>query len=247
MTTSLIETMRISTPSKEGVLQASKWQHVRMLLDPSELREFFQHLNYFYLVNIAKVCKKEDVIVNVGIVIDAYSEYITALKAVDKFDDKQYRQTFSLALSKSLDPFYLMEVKEDCFLVKLTQPIIRMQLFSFHYIEEEKQFISTQNSKSSISWGLEFSFPQFYQDVDTCQPIEVLKDKDNLNTQVFKILQRWAREFTMPVPFIIHKNKHVAPFRLGKKCAPWINGYRTMQRHGLEILDPHANRSDNNR
>lgn len=247
MTTSHIETINISTPSKEGILQASKWQHVRMLLDSSELEKLFESLNSFYLVNIAKVCGKEEVVVNTRSVFQAYDRYIAALKSEDKFDDKLYRQMFSLALSKGLEPFYLMQVKEDAFLAKITQPIIRMQLFSFHYIEEEKQFVSTQNREHSISWGLEFSFPQFYQDIHTCQPIEVLKDKDNYNTKLFKIIQKWAREYTLPASCFIHKSKHIAPFKLGKKCLEWINGYPTMQRHGLEILDHHANRSDNSR
>lgn len=247
MTTTLINQMKISTPSQEGVLQASKWQHIRMLLDCSELEVLFEILHPFYLLNIAKVCLKEEVIIDVQTILHLYRDYIADLKNKEVLNETFYRTTFCLALSKNLDPFYLMKVKESSFLVKLTKPIIRMQLFSFHYIEEENQFVTTQNIEKSISWGLEFSFPQFYQDPDTCQPIEVLKDKDNPNTQLFKAIQKWVRSFTEPVPFRIHKNKHIAPFRLGKKCFEWINGYQAMQRHGLEIVDHHANRSNNDR
>jgi hypothetical protein len=245
--TSPIETIEISTPSKEGVLQASKWQHIRALIDPSECEELFKVLGSFYLVNTAKVCKKEEILVDIQAVIYSYREYIAALKATDHFEDQKYKACFSLALSRGLEPFYLMKVKEEAFLVKLKEPAIRMQLYSFHYIEEEKQFVSTQHRQEPISWGLEFSFPQFYQDTSTCQPIEVLKNKDNPNTKLFKMIQQWTRDFTVPAPFTIHKNKHIAPFRLGKKCFEWVNEYSTMRRHGLEILDHYANRSDNNR
>lgn len=247
MTLDLLKTIRISTPAKEGVMQASKWLYLRMLIDPVEFKELLVLLEDVHFLNMARVCIKEDIFVEPSKLASQYDHYISLLKREEIVDDRAYRPHFSLAISKTLLPFYLMQVKTESFLVKLVEPIIRMQLFSFQYIQEQQRFISTYSIENSISWGLEFSFPQFYQDVDTCQPVEILKNKANLNTQLFKSLQKWTREATVPVPFIIDENKEIAPFRLGKKCFEWINLYAGMRKHGLKIVDSHANRSDNNR
>jgi hypothetical protein len=247
MTTSRIETLKVSTPSQEGVLHASKWQHLRMLVSVCEFQALLERLGACYFVNVAKVCKVEESFVTKEKLLELYEQYLKALKEEKAFEDHSYKQQFSLALSSDLTPFYLMQVREEEVLVKLKTPAIRMQLFNFHYIEEENKFVFTQYRQESIPWGLEFSFPQFYQDPDTCQPVEILKDKQHPNTQLFKLIQQWMRDFTSPTAFMIHQNKQVAPFRLGKKCLMWINEYPSLRKQGLQVWDHHAHRSDHNR
>lgn len=233
----------ISTLTKEGSLQASKWQHVRMLLDPVELRELIGLISPCFFVNVAKIGKSHEFLIEAETLLTYYLQYI---KSLQESSEKPVDKTrFSLALSKTLDPFYAMAIKEDQFLIKMKTPAIRMQLFQWHYLEETKQFITTAQLSQGLSWGLEFSFPQFYQDPKTYQPIEILKDLSNPNTQIFKQIQKWARSNTEPASFSLHHEKLIAPFKIGKKCLPWIQSYCSLRSRGWEVY--HADRNCDHR
>jgi len=233
----------ISTLSKEGTLQASKWLHVRMLLDQEELQELVSLIAPCFFVNVAKIGQSDELLIEVDTLLAHYREYIKGLQnPLEKGVDKT---RFSLALSKTLDPFYAMAIKDQQFLIKMKTPVIRVQLFQWHYVEETKQFITTAQLSQGLSWGLEFSFPQFYQDPKTYQPVEILKDLSNPNTQMFKQIQKWARSKTEPASFLIHQEKLIAPFKIGKKCLPWIQSYCSLRSRGWEVY--HADRNCDHR
>ena len=91
------------------------------------------------------------------------------------------------------------------------------------------------HSKEAITWGLQFSFPQIYSNSIKNEVVEVYKDKNYTNTQLFKELAVWMRRQTLPTPFM-YKNKRInAQFRLGKKCINWINTHAQLAHTGLTI------------
>lgn len=237
----IIPSLPISHPSQEKALQASKWMYIRMLLDPEELIDLFSKITPAFLLNISTVCRYNSIMTSTQELIDVYTQYIQSLQEGRGYQD--YTKALSWALSSTLDPFYLMQLQEERFLVKLKKPVIRMQHFHFHYIFEQHSFILTHHAEHSIAWGLEFSFPQFYQDAHTCLPVEVFKNHHYPNTQVFKMMQKWVRDYTVPVPFIMDGNKKVAPFRLGKKCFKWIHLYPDLRKRGLAVY-AHRNHHD---
>lgn len=244
MTLNLIEEIPVSHPSKEGSLQAAKWMYLRMLIDPSELRAFFDSIAPMFLVNISSVCLKEQLVISLEEFFYLYEEYINSLKKGITGSVKTKIQQGSWGLSKTLSPFYLMQFQDERFLAKLKTPVIRIKHFDFHHIPEQNAFIFTHHKEHSIPWGLECSFPQFYQDPVTHLPVEILKNHEDPNTRVFKSMQKWVRDSTLPVPFMVEGHKKVVPFRLGKKCFEWINLYPELRNRGLKLYE---HRSDYDR
>lgn len=220
-------TIPVSTASKETSLKASKWLHVRMLLTPEELSDLLNQLGECYFVNIAKICKKDEVLLSTSTVLSDYTNYLD--------NPKDYRNRMSVALSKDLSPFYLIQVQENSVLCKLKTPAVRMQAFDFVYVAEQKEFFMS-HSLNATSWGIEFSFPQFYEDPVTKAPIEIFKDKLNPNTILFKALQGFSRNFTKPAAFLFQGEKIIAPFRIGKKVINLVSHYESLKQVGLEVV-----------
>lgn len=237
MTLDLLNTLPITAMKNERSAQASKWMHVRALLDVSELQELLMQSVPCFLVNIASVCSKDQMLTTSEQLINIYAGYIAALQQGDRQHIQSYKKQLCFALSKTLDIFYLMQLQAEKFLIKPKIPAIRMQQFHFHYIADQDDFVTTYNLDHSISWGLEWSFPQFYQDPETYLPVEIFKDSTHPNTQLFKSIQKWMRDHTLPVPFLIEGKKKIAPFRIGKKCFEWINLYPSLSNRGLKIYE----------
>jgi hypothetical protein len=237
MTLDPLSALPMASIKNERSVQASKWMHIRVLLDVSELQELLTHSAPCFLVNIASVCGKDQMLTTPEQLIKIYADYIVALQQGGRQHIQSYKKQLCCALSRTLDPFYLIQLQVEKFLVKLKTPAIRMQQFHFHYIADQDDFLTTYNLDHSISWGLELSFPQFYQDPETCLPVEIFKDVIHPNTQLFKAMQKWMRDHTLPVPFLIEGQKKVAPFRIGKKCFEWINLYPSLSNKGLKIYE----------
>ncbi len=56
-------------------------------------------------------------------------------------------------------------------------------------------------SRKSVTWGLQFSYPQLYQDPRTRQIFKVTDTPEFPNTALFSKLQKWIRSETLPTPF----------------------------------------------
>ncbi|MBM3192516.1 MAG: hypothetical protein FJZ63_07715 [Chlamydiae bacterium] len=223
---------------KPITLHASKWQQVAVLLDVSELQELLRILSPCHLVNVGKKVAEEQVLITQEQLLFFYQAYVLSLQGKDQAP----KNLLPLALSKTLDPFYAFYVNEGHLLVQQKTPCIRVQIFEWFYLGDTEQFITKAPSSRGISWGLSFSFPQFYQDAETCQPIEILKNPKDLNTQLFKEIQKWVRREALMASFDIKGKKKVAPFKIGKKCLSWINCHQALSG---EIV--YADRSDHYR
>ncbi len=209
--------LRISNPSVEGTLRVSKWIKIQVLLDLSEMEELIQHLQPFHCLDTSRVVSSFS-----HDFLEDYKNYLETLKDPIK----------SCVWTTSLDPLYAMKVGEEKYLIKSLMPTIQIQAHQFFYSDLDKKFHPMVLSKDSISWGVQFSYPQLYQDPKT-QAFH--KCTDLQNTHLFLKLSKWLRVYSCPTPFMVEGRKVNVPIRIGKKVFLWIKDHPQMRQRGLEV------------
>lgn len=215
--------MHISHPKIEGKFQASKWLSHRALLDSGEMAALLSSLPPFKIYNVSEVVDFEESRISVDDFLIKYIDYVTSLKAGLIPDITSYKPYFSAAFSVDPEALYAMEVKEGKYIMRIKKPVIQLSLHHFTFSLEENSFHSMVHSKSAISWGLQFAYPQLYSNSIDNDVIEAFKDSTYPNTVLFKTLAKWMRAHTTPTPFIVDGKSINATFRLGKKSQKWIN------------------------
>lgn len=212
----------LSSLEKEGKFQASKWMHVRLFLSKKELEALFHHLGSFDLVSLSKLSSIEDLIIAPDLFFSLYQEYLLALKRGQKTDKK----VFSLAMVEDPESLFFAQLKPSLFAARLKKPCIQISLVEFSYDEELGECFFNQHAKDGISCGLQFSFPQFYEDPETRKQNVHFKDLSFSHTALFKALQQWMRNHTKPLSLYKGKNVIKTGIRVGLD--------------GAELLKEHA-------
>lgn len=229
-------TFRISCARQEGLLQVSKWIKVQLLLDQQEIVDLLKKLEPFYLVAVSKPVKEQNSLLEQKDFLEAYSGYIQALKKGRVAQDTQFKEYFSCAMTRSKELFYAMPVSEERFLIKPILPVIQMQMHQFLFSATEKMFYPMVFGQKTVSWGMQFSYPQFYQDPKTKEIMRVIKKELFPNTELFALLMKWVRQFTIPTPFLVEEKRINATIRIGKKCMSWIHLHPQLHELGLKVL-----------
>ncbi len=227
--------MLLSHPKVEGQLQASKWLSHRALLDTREIVSLFKALPSFSIYNVSELVNLHEARISTEDFLAKYIDYITSLKAGLFPDEEHIKPYFSSAFSAEEDPLYAMEVKEGKYIIKVKKPVVQLSLHHFTFSEEQMAFHSMVHSKHSITWGIQFAYPQLYSNSITNDVVEVYKNPDIPNTKLFKTLAKWMRENTTPAPFMVGETPLNATFRLGKKCKSWIHEHSQLAISGLSI------------
>ena len=191
-------------------MQVAKWLRVQALLSLAEMRELIEELQCG-LYNVSSV-QPDDQPMSVELFLDAYGTYIEGLKKGAITPNKVY---FSAALSK--EPLLAKQVGEGRYLFRANQPVIQLQYHTFAVVDGKCKPMVL--GKESVSWGLQFSFPQIAMDTDgIChKPLRTTE-----NGKMFLQLQKWMRGLTTPTSFVINGEKKTFPIRLGKMCTEWI-------------------------
>jgi hypothetical protein len=112
--------------------------------------------------------------------------------------------------------------------------VIQLQYHCFDYSPFDGEVRSMVYGQEAISWGLQFSYPQLYIDPHSKDICETNKS-DAANTQLFRKLQRWLRQYSVPTPFIADGKRFNAPIRIGRGCLPWLQRHPQLKDHGLAI------------
>lgn len=227
---------RISTPQADPPLEASKWQTVGALLDPSELAELFVALEnpvYYFMGSIypfeAFSGQKEEF-------FKVYDEYINNLKNGKTLDDSLPRRCFTAMIATSVDALYLADVGKGEGILRAITPTIFLQHHKFAYSHLDHEVRSMVYGIDTITWGVQFSYPQLFIDSKTkaiCNTAEVSLP----NTQLFRQLQRWMRRHTLPTSFEVDDQRVNTAIRIGKACLPWINNHPQLTAQGLRVID----------
>lgn len=227
---------RVSSPSQEGLLQVSKWIKVQVLLDQEEVVDLFKKLDPFYLIAVSKPVKEQNALLSQNDFLQAHLEYIQSLKKGKVIQGSCFRECFSCAMTRSKEVFYAMPVSEERLLIKPVLPVIQMQMHQFLFSSMDKVFYPMILGQKTVNWGIQFSYPQFYQDPKTKEIIRVIKKDLFPNTELFALLMKWIRQFTIPTPFLVEDERINATIRIGKKCMSWIHLHPQLQELGIKVL-----------
>lgn len=232
------ESLKLEIRPAQGALQASKWLQLQMLISAEELRELFEELGPLYLVKNSAIAPMEELILTREQFLERYASYIAALMRGELPDLKSYRRSFTLIATEALDALFANRVEEERYLVKVARPIVQIQAHAIHYSKLEKKFRSMVFGPDSITWGLQFSYPQIYQDPETMRIEKANEEGGCRNAALFRSIQKWTRGATEPTPFVAEGERINVPMRLGKGCFSWINSHPQLREcKGIEVID----------
>ena len=219
----------------EGALKISKTLKIPVLLDVQEMRGLLSAIEGAHLYLIQGVCKKNEGILTPADFVEIYSSYISALKKGERPAQAPFRAPFASVLSISSDILYSIAIDEESHLIKASRPPIQLQTNRITYSVEDSTFRSQLFGEGGIEWGVQFSYPQLYQDPKTQDILEVDETPLFPNTRAFRTLQRWIRYNTLPTPFIVEGQRINASIRLGKECFSWIGRHAGLKERGIVI------------
>lgn len=217
--------------------QASKWLKYPILLDLSEMELLLQDLGEFWIFQTSIVTPINQEILSRQDFLTAYQSYVESLKKGMMPDLQALRPPFSSVLSRTSEALYAVPISEHEQLVKICKPVIQLQPHQFAYSPVDGKFHSMVWGSESITWGIQFSYPQLYQD----EELQVFKVDDSPrfpNTSLFRLLQKWIRYHTIATPFLVNSRQINVPIRIGKDCLKWIHTHPQLKSKGLEILKP---------
>ncbi len=225
-------TLRISSPAAEGVYQGSKYLKHHVLCDADELALLFEGGAPFWLYQLTGLGDGEAI--DPQRFIEAYRSWIEELKEGRVPTDGALRKVLATAMTAEPEALWKQEVPGGRYIVKMGRPVIQIQAHFFTYSPIDEVFRPMTMGTGSIFWGLQFSYPQIYQDPKTMEFFEV---EESPNTELFQKIKQWARDTTRATPFIVNGKKTNVPIRLGKNCFSWIGSHPQLaeQKIGVEV------------
>lgn len=215
-------------------LRASKWLTCPVLLDIPEMQKLLDDLGVFWMFPLGGLIPIDQEQITKKEFIEVYSSYVSALKEGNRPNEDLFRRCFTSAWTVAVDHLYAVRVADGKEIIKIDKPIVQLQHHTCEYSTDDKKFRSMVFGVESMTWGIQFSYPQLYQDkqLDTHQVDESPRFP---NTAFFRALQRWMRQHTIPTPFIVEGKRVNVPIRLGKQCLDWINNHPQLAQRGLSV------------
>lgn len=222
--------LRIS--SQEPPIQVSKWLTCPILIDTDEMMSLFHALGPFYIYSTSGITKLGQGEISQTDFLNGYNHYISSLKNGIMPNEIESRLLFSTIFTTSTDTLYAVPIEPDQQLIRTSQPVIQLQPHRVSFSKIDGKFRSMTFGPDTISWGIQFSYPQLMQDMD-----KKIRQIDSLfpNTELFHSLQKWVRHHTLPTPLVAGEKKTNVPIRLGKNCFIWINQHPQLKELGLKV------------
>lgn len=222
--------LRVSTPEKEGVYQASKYLKYQVLCEVDELARLLESLSPFSMYHLTGLSNGEEL--ESEVFLSAYGSWIQELKEGRIPKDEDLRKVLACAWTKEREALWKQEVPGNKYIIKMAKPLVQVQAHFFTYSSLDEIFRPMSMGPNQIFWGLQFSFPQIYQHPKTMELLEV---EEELNCELFKKIKLWVREETRATPFIVSGKKTNVPIRLGKSCFSWINSHKQLQEQKIGV------------
>lgn len=227
--------LRESTPQQEGVMRVSRFLSVQALLDTSEMEKLLTTLQPFHIVIGGAVSEKGKGEVSPTSFLAVYRDYVEALKAGKLPEETHYRERFSDFWTVDTDILYAIPVAGGSQVIRTTRPVLQLQAHSMSYSARDGKFRPHVLGKECIVWGIQFTYPQIYQDPKTGS-IQKLGPKDDFpNALLFKNLQRSLRSLSTPTPFLVEGRRINVPMRLGKACRSWIHAHPQLKEKNITV------------
>ena len=228
--------LRESTPEQEGLLKVSKFLSLQVLIDDTEMEQLVASLPSFQIIAANGVTEQGKGEVNPKDFLQTHASYIDVLKNGELPDPKDYRARFYDSWTVDTDLLYAVPVGDRQQLIKSTKPLIQLQAHQIAYAQSDGRFRPMGMGKNAITWGIQFSYPQLYQDPKTQELEKVDQSERFPNTSLFRKLQQWVRKNTVPTPFEVDSKRSNVPMRLGKQCLEWINQHPQLREQGIRVL-----------
>lgn len=231
---------RLCTVNNQQPLQASKWLQVQVLLDSAEMGLLFDALGEFTIFLTGTLQPRGSGAVSHKGFLIAYADYVEHIKKGEEPLDISFRPLFSSVFTKTVEALYLLDAGNEQVIIRPSHPVIQLQLHRLGFSHMDQKFRSMVFGKDSLSWGIQFSYPQVFQDPVTKQILTVNESSEFPNTNLFRTLQRWVRHHTLPTPFLVGNKRINVPVRLGKNSFSWINHHPGLSQHELNVLHEKA-------
>lgn len=225
---------KISTFALEGEYLASKWLKIQALVDPNELSILMDMLKDFEIYPLSNACLIDEMPMSRKNYLENYKNWIEKIQNGACPTDLDFKPLNATAWTKTADAIWLQEIPKNRFLVKPCAPLIQVQVHHMSYSSVDGMFRSMILSNDRIFWGLQFSYPQIYQDPKT---MEILEAKGSPNYELFQIIRNWSRDYTVATPMIVNQERKNLPIRLGKKCFSWVNAHPQLKPHSVLELN----------
>lgn len=222
-----MKSLRVSTVEQEGVYQAAKWLKFYALCDDADLVNLFERLGSFAIFPLTGVGEGKEL--SAKRFLDKYHSWIDGLKNGIVPEVQEIRSILAAAFVNDFDALWLQEVPGKGYLMKIKKPVIQVQAHWFSYSPVDRVFRPMSLGLRSVFWGLQFSYPQIYQDPTTME----LKKVEKLS--LFETIRYWVRDRTRSTPFVVEGTRINTPIRLGKKCFSWINDHPELIAQGIVV------------
>jgi hypothetical protein len=216
----LKQLLRISTPSAEGVYQGSKYLKYQVLCDAEELKNLFVRLEKFSIYPLTGLGSGEPI--DQAHFCEVYGSWIEELKQGRVPSDAELRKLLACTFIADTDSLWKQEIPGGRYIVKMGKPVIQVQAHFFTYSPLDAVFRPMTMGSNNIFWGLQFSFPQIYQEPKTMELLEV---DESAEAELFQKIKQWVRDETRATPFVVDGKKTNVPIRLGKNCFSWIHSH----------------------
>lgn len=197
--------------------QASKWTKLQALLDAEEFARLLNEAKAFLYemagpVSLPEACAR----------YQAYSEALSQGRE-PKPDPFAWNWTLDPAALYWLDTGVSRQIR-------IRKPVVQIIHHQMNYTPDDNTFRSNLFGQDMISWGIQFAFPQLYEDYLTGQIIQLKDPALYPNVGLFRFLQKWLRENTLPTPFETVN----APQRIGKKALSWVGRHPHLIKKGIK-------------
>ncbi|MBS3904922.1 MAG: hypothetical protein KGZ39_06320 [Simkania sp.] len=217
-------------------MEVSKSLKVQVLLDVQEIRALLDALGPIQMFLVSQVVGKDYGRISKEQFLQRYASYVEGLKEGIFPEESVLRPYFSSIWTATEDVLYAMPVKEAGFLIKATRPVVQLQLHHLSYSEVDGKFHSMVQGKESITWGIQFSYPQIFQHPRTKEFRKITQDEDFPNTALFLEISRWMRQNTLPTPLLAKQSKVNLSVRLGKQCFSWIHRHPRLVEKQFQVV-----------
>lgn len=216
-------------------MRASKWLSCQLLLDDGEMESLLQSLPPFRIYIVSCLCPAGKSELSQADFLACYRTYVHALKQGLLPDEATYRHIFSTAFTTTPHSLFVVSAEHNQELMRIAEPVVQLQNHYLAYSTADGKFRAMTFGNDHITWGIQFSYPQLFQDPVTQDALQVDISDRFPNTQLFRQIQHWMRQHTVPTPFIVNGQKINIPMRLGKDCFSWINHHPQLRQKGFQI------------
>lgn len=226
-------------------MQASKWLQLQALLSFEEMEKLFETLGCFRLFLLGQVVSEGKGEITKEDFLNCYRLYASKIAAGEVPDASVFRSYFSSALTVSDEDLFSISAGANKQIFRSEKPFVQMQLHTIGYSPIEGKFRPMIMGKESIHWGIQFSYPQLFLDPETKAIEKAMDLKRFPNAEIFRKLQKWIRDNTLPTPFQVGEMQVRVPMRLGKECFLWINQHSQLKALGVKVSEFPGGRNEN--